>query len=257
METAPAGWAVTSSTTAKQIDVPDEVQAKLWELWWSQERSQGRGWRGIAKAVVAHAPLAAIRHCASALGEAAKLEASGTPLKALQLFTESQRVANDGETALAVLEALEPHATPEEVRQQAAALLSSRAEDAGSADQASGKLSSAFIRLRLLTLPMPSEEGHRDAMAQLLRQATDLTAADAARLFAMATPKEDGEEAAKVLEALLKALGPDDSARPLVQAFLSKTLPSGTAEFKAACDKVQAIGATLWEAPRLRAELLQ
>merc|ERR1711957_1151003 len=91
--------------------------------------------------------------------------------------------------------------------------------------------------------------------ATLLREATALTSDDAAQLFAMATSIE-GEDKGKLLEALLRGLAPDASARPLVQAFLAQALLHGLPEFQDACDRSLAIGATLWEAPRLRGELL-
>lgn len=246
MATAPATFS----------DIPDEVAAEFWAVWWSQERAQGRGWRGIAKAVLMHAPLAAVRHCASLLGEASRLQAQGggAPLKALETFTKSPRVARHGETALAVFEALEPHLPPDEVRQHAMALLSASAEDGDDCEKpSSGKSSSAHVRLRLVSLPLHDSEGQREILATMLREATALTADDAAQLFAIA--RED-EDKGKRLEALLRGLSPDASGRPLVQVFLAQAIRKGLPEFQDACDRALAIGATLWEAPRLRGELL-
>ena len=91
-DTVPKAWS----------DVSDEVVVHLWDLWGAQERAQGRGWRGIARAVLAHAPFVAVRHCAYTLSDAVKSDSgsSGAPLKALVEFTASQRVANDDDTAL-------------------------------------------------------------------------------------------------------------------------------------------------------------
>jgi len=238
-DTAPPAWA----------DAADDEAMQLWHLWWMQERAQGRGWRGVAKDVLAHAPLAAVRHCASFLGEAAKLEeqSSGAPMKALLSFITSERVASDEKTGMAVLEALESNISFSEVQEHASTLLSVRA--------GASEVSGPCVRLRLLAMGTDAVSTQRKAVVGMLREASDLTSTYAAQIFAVITSKQ-ATGADEVLDALLHALVKGASPRPLVEAFLAKALLQGLPAFHAACTVVLAIGAKLWEAPQLRAAML-
>lgn len=246
LDTAPGAWK----------DASADVAVRLWELWWNHELSQGRGWRGIAKNVLADAPVAVISHCASTLADAARLNSGGAPLKALSKFTASPRVAGDDDASLVVLEALEPYVSSEELRQHALALLSAREQYLAALESPIAQPPNARIQL------LASSSLEQKDVVAILKEASGLSSDEAVRLFTMAVDGCEkpymtiGKPGDHVFETLVRRLASDASPLHLLKAYLTQSLSNGLSDFNKACDHVIAVSAKLWEMPQRRTELL-
>jgi len=257
-------------------NAPGDVACALWKLWWMHERSIGRDWCGIVKVVSSQAPSVVVRHCAAALNEAEAYESPfrpaglGAPGRALLALTKASAAAADGDTALALLEAVDRCTGVS--RDIASGSETKRSGDAA-ADSYRALLHRAVekhpscIRLQILALrQLPASKSTASSMdmAALLRSMQDVESDDAVQLFLLVVASTDGTlggapsvTAESAFEALLRALAPGAQARPLVDMFLAEALSRGSpSDFVAACDRLVAIAARIWEVPQVRTEVL-
>lgn len=258
-------WAEASKEAAQQ----------LWQLWWQQERACGVEWGALTEATAGVAPGPALQQLAAELAAAAAAPATGGEkaasggagesgaadsgaAAALVRLAEAPRAAEDVDTALAVLEALERCVAPDSAAPKAA-------KDA-TAEAARGLLARTAValpnsaRLRLLAWRKdPTRDGQ--SARRIAHEAKDTDTADCVALKLLAST-EGPEEAPKIatrslLEVLVRALAADAASAPLVVAHIAQGLAAGGQEgLRAACDEARQAAKTLWDLPRRRAEVL-
>jgi len=243
-------------------EVLPEVTVALWELWWRHERSLGRSWHQVVKALVATGPPAAVQHAATCLAEAAATsadEAAGSEaLRALINLAESPCVAADQGASLSMLAALEHLTEVQEAEEKAAIEAAYKALAQRASDLHAGNL-----RLRLLAWQARRRpDGGPADLVALLSGVRDISATDASQLFALSTasslagssaPKLIGEQS---LAALFSALGPEEDVAPVLDAFLGEALSRGCWEYRQGCEMILKVLPRLWDSSRLRIDLL-
>jgi len=244
---------------AKWAAVDNAAATTLWELWWAQERKQGRPWSAIVEAVAAAAPPAVLQRCAAVLaGLAATEQDAEDPTRALLQLAGATRVVADPDMALAVLEALE-HLSASPGASSTATVASRRLlRDAAEAHPSCTRLAA----LAWQVLPSGERPSCAASILLVVRAARELEASEAAQLLLLAVgaaqeaPSDSPDKTRSTFEELLRTLRKGASPQPLVGAFLGEALSRGAAEFRAACDTVWAVAGQLWEAPETRAQLL-
>jgi len=227
-------------------EVSEEVAVAMWELWWRQERAAGATWSDVVKAALASAPVAALRHCAAAVADAAcEGQDGGEAAKALLELSAGPRAAENAEAALAILELLE------------------RCEEAGAGQtaEASGKLMRRAAaahpscgRLALLASQLGAGKGKGAEVSTIVAAARDMSPPDAARLLLVAL--EAAADPGKTLERLVRALAKDASPQLLVEAFLGQATARGQAALQEGLLCATAVASQLWDLPVKRTKLL-
>jgi len=229
-----------------------DVAARVWRLWWEWERAHyDTAWSSIAADVTASGPGLAIRELASHLAATGSRSGGDVAAEALVALARAPRAVMDAETALAAFDALD-------------ACAGENSDAPASSKDTLASTASAILKRAAIALPScarlqllawrEKRAGGSERIAQIAAQAEAMEVEDALSLKFLSGASSSQRPS---LESLLRGLGVNAPARPLIEAHLSEALVTdGHVGFRSAADEVRSLASRLWDLPKRRVEVL-